>query len=775
MFIVSNAICNEHEMFKTKWKGAVVLRRHPGNSVPMRLETLSRKDTLCLVRTIAAFIIAILLFNNSAGAANETNPKSFYDAGKWFSNPVAGISSAAISQDSIILRQKGALTHQNQWIIQKMSFDIQFDNSFKTGDPYLFILQFAKARRNSFYGETHNRGAINDSYGLVFSKEGRVFPVRFGKEREMKIISDDFAAIDLSTKNSIEFHIEYVHDAFSLKLKANNDSFFTFTDETHFDHAGYVTLLNIAVGLETHLSNMVIDAVEIAADESSTPMPVYFLDYFESSRNKMIHWRYNERTQDYTGVDIYEGEKLLANLSYPEDRFILPGSVVSDDLMVKSVDIDGDKSEASVVKLHADESLLATDIPPRIRVKQGTPYAQLVKKQANETFNIRGVNYVRLTFGDHSNFTAKNQYLPDLYDPYDTETMLRTLKKHGYNTVRVFLTSRGVMSSGIGGDPEFDEPVYTPYLDNFVDFLSKAKKYGIYVLPTFGDGDLPLNIYYRPLIQKMVEQTGEQGQLYSGIPYNSVYLTEPGIQGRTILITETLKYIKQQDPTLLKSILAVQCQNELSLRANQWPFSLSSGRVITANGQTYDMADTDSRQRCMDEGLNYYHQTLIRAIKAIDSELLVAEGVFTLRIVGKDPVKNKGLNVQEAGDQRFPPTAVVMGQSGLDLIDIHIYHVNKDETPADGYRKDMDSMLMVSDRMKDIRSRIPIIMGEFGAFRFIVPSPDQARANILATRDACLEDHLNGFMIWTLDTFEQQEMHHTLDGGNEFLSELRGR
>jgi hypothetical protein len=66
-------------------------------------------------------------------------------------------------------------------------------------------------------------------------------------------------------------------------------------------------------------------------------------------------------------------------------------------------------------------------------------------------------------------------------------------------------------------------------------------------------------------------------------------------------------------------------------------------------------------------------------------------------------------------------------------------------------------------------------MGEFGAFTFMVDSIDQAKLNILETRDASLKDNLNGYMIWTLDNFEQQELYHALDGGIDFLSELSSK
>ena len=718
-------------------------------------------------------VIFVLTFYATALSAGSDCPESFCNKVNWVSNPVAGISTIQIDRDSIALVQKGCITHRNQWAISNISFDVRFEQITKASSGYLFIIQFAKARRNSFFGETHNRGTVNDSYGLAFNNRGVVQLVRFGKENTVDTIGESIA-IDLLRENRIELEMSNAHQVACFALSVNGLERKVFTDQSPFFLTGYISMLNPSVGVKSCLSNIEVDGVEIEFEDNVSPSPVYFLDYFEEQNERFIHWRYNERTQDYIGVNIYDNDKLIDSLDYPSDKFVLPNSFKAKELVVKTIDVDGDESDGVFINLAKKTRSSEFVSPQKIKVKRKQPYAELVNEQTSEIFNVRGVNYVRLTFGDHSNFTAKNEYLPNLYDPYDAETVFRVLKKAGFNTVRVFLAGRGVLNPGIGGYPEFNEAVYKPYLDNFVDFLSRAQKYGMYVLPTFGDGELPLNAYYKPYLKKMADMTKEPEQLVSGFPFNSVYLTEVGIEGRELLISKTLEYIKQKDASLLKSILAVQCQNELSLRADQWPFNLNAGTVVCANGKTYDMSDVDSRQLCMDEGLNYYHQRLIKVIKSVDSDLLVAEGAFTLRIVGKDPGRNKGLIIDEHADQRFPPTALVMGNSGLDLIDIHIYYVNNEETPVEGYTNDMRSMLMYTEAMRKVRASVPVIMGEFGSFNFIEPSYEQAKANILSTRDACLNDNFNGFMIWTLDSFEQQEMFNVMDGGLKFLKELGG-
>lgn len=728
---------------------------------------------LCLF--LVSVFPTILFFVANCIAANNS-VKGFYDPDQWFSNPVAGFSSAKISTGDIFLCQKGALTHKDKWKISQLSFNIQFDDLIETKDNYIFIIQFSKTRRSSFYGEPHNRGATNHSYGLLFSKKGRVLLARFSKNNDMQIIGRSPLIIDPLKKNHVQLGLDRTENDVVFNLKVNNGASVTLRDKSKQSESlnpqGYITLLNLPVGITTHLSNISIEAFGFSADEKDKPNSVYLLEYFENQTSNFIHWRYNERTQDYAGVNIYDQNKLLTHLKHPVDRFLIPNNLLLKKLIVKAVDIDGDESEGVEIKLESNEALLIEKDIQRIIVSPQKPYAQLIKKRTSHIFNIRGINYVRLSFGDHSTFIAKNSYLPDLYDPYDTEGMLRVLKRHNYNTVRVFLTGRSPSNPGIAGYPQFNESLYKPYLDNLIDFLRRAKKYGIYVLPTFGDGEFPFNAYYKSIYETLGRQTGET--VVMGQPYNFVYLLPEGIRSRTTMIVETLRYIKKVDPTLLDIILAVQCQNELSLRSNQWPFSLTSGNVTTANGKRYDMSDADSRQRCMDEGLNYYHKMLSKAIKEVDSELLVSEGAFTLRAVGKTSTKNNGVYKLEVEDSRFPPTAIVLGNSGLDIIDIHIYHVFTDETSVAGYRRDMDSMLFYTDQMNKVRSQTPIIVGEFGAFRFVNKTFEDAKPNIISSRKVFSEDHLNGFMIWTFDTFEQQELYHALDGGLEFLSELNG-
>ena len=70
---------------------------------------------------------------------------------------------------------------------------------------------------------------------------------------------------------------------------------------------------------------------------------------------------------------------------------------------------------------------------------------------------------------------------------------------------------------GIAGPEGTTAALYEPYMANVLDFLARAKAHGIYVLPTFGDGELPRNEYFR-------KRFGGEG--------NRIYLTSEGIAAK---------------------------------------------------------------------------------------------------------------------------------------------------------------------------------------------------------------------------------------------------
>jgi len=396
----------------------------------------------------------------------------------------------------------------------------------------------------------------------------------------------------------------------------------------------------------------------------------------------------------------------------------------------------------------------------RIGIRKGGKRAYFYGVQSGQPFFVKGMNYIRLRHGDHATFEATVGSNPAYYDRERAEDMLKMLSENGYNTVRVFIIGRNSRNPGIGGHYQETQGLYGPYMKNIMDFLGLARTHGIYVLPTFGDGELPRNRYYRDRIK----------DLAGGI--NALYFTPEGIAAKQQYVADFLTYIKTRDSSLLDVLLGVQLQNELHVRCDAWPFTQTQGTSKMPNGKSYDMADTEGRQRLMDEGINHYHNTLVRAIRDVAPELLVCEGVFTLRAVGKTLDTHKGVFPMSSGDKRFPPTATVLGRSHLDFIDMHFYRTRRHEQVSEAFHKDMDSMAFFSETMDALRKTKPVILGEFGSFRHIDDSFAQATNNLLRIRDLAIKHHMMGIMMWTYDTFEQKRLYPTMEDKGSFLKRL---
>jgi len=397
----------------------------------------------------------------------------------------------------------------------------------------------------------------------------------------------------------------------------------------------------------------------------------------------------------------------------------------------------------------------------RIGVRPGEMRAEFVLKESGEPFFVKGFNYIRLR-GDHATFDADTETTKAHYDPERAEAMFSTLSKAGYNTVRVFVIGRSEANPGIAGNYDSTKALYEPYADNFIDFLRRATRHGMRVFPTFGDGGLPNNAYYR-----------ERGIRDDGHNKNVLVLTKEGIDARVENITSLLSYIEKKEPALLPTLLGLQCQNEAYLCADAWPFNEKAGTVTAANGKSYDLSKTDERQALMDEGYRHYHKRIADAVKQIDPEMLVAEGVFVPAAVGKDYKKHAGVWTGKIRAERYPPMLTAIGTGALDFLDVHFYHhtPNPKAVPR-RFRHDLGSTGFFAPEMAKIRKTTPVIMGEFGAFDFEEKTFAAAVDNVVQARDLANAEKVNGMLYWTYDCQEQAQLYHATDDWELFYEKM---
>ncbi len=129
----------------------------------------------------------------------------------------------------------------------------------------------------------------------------------------------------------------------------------------------------------------------------------------------------------------------------------------------------------------------------------------------------------------------------------------------------------------------------------------------------------------------------------------------------------------------------------------------------------------------------------------MDPEILVAEGIFTMRAVGKTIATHEGVWPDAGVDKRYPPGLPCLGSGDLDFIDVHYYPVRRGADLREDFRKDMESSLLYSQEMEAIRSKKPLILGEFGAFRHVQKDFHEVEHRMLAVRDLAMAE---GFAGW---------------------------
>lgn len=722
-------------------------------------------------RVVTIALLGTCWASTVAGAALQ---RGLAEPAAWFSMPVVGITEIEPHLDGVTVSRKGTVAYKNRLEWRQLRFEINFTPDVRDGAAVL--LQFDKQRRDSSIDDhhLHNMGLDNRSYGLRFDVDGTVTLLRLREGRGGDPLlavptGRDFAwpvRVTL-TQQPVDGQVE-----FSVRIEDEPPHRVRETLPEGYALDGFLGLTICEGNTHVTLRKLQFEGAETPCTAGEPPRPVHDADCFVEPHRRLVHWRYDETTNHYRGVRVETPTgDFLAETPFPRDYWIVPPDCELAALRLRTVDVDGRRGAPVSVPLVDDHADYYAAAPPgRVAIRRGDGPATFCLMPSGTPFVVRGVNYVRLRL-DHSTFEPETDRYPACYDPYDVETCFKRLKRHGFNTVRVFLAGRNWLNRGLAGDHDNTAGLYGPYLDNVVDFLQRARRYGLYVLPNLCDGELPLNQHYLDLVTGL-DETVRQELIAAGLQHNVLYLSAGGVAAKRQYLHDFLEGLRQRDPGCLATLLALELRNELFLRGDQWPFTLDQGSIVAADGRTYDMADNDQRQRLYEDGLTHYHTQMVQAAKAVDPDLLVCQGFYTPRIVGKDAVTHYGVRQQGHPNPSFPPPATVVGRAPLDFLDIHIYHVNPGEDLAEAYRLDMATTGLGTPAWEAMLRDKPFILGEFGSFKFMAGTFEQAAADMLQTRDLALADGAQGHAVWTYDTFEQRSLWHAAEGGAALLDPL---
>jgi hypothetical protein len=399
-------------------------------------------------------------------------------------------------------------------------------------------------------------------------------------------------------------------------------------------------------------------------------------------------------------------------------------------------------------------------VPPLPRIsavpENGQHQGYLVTS-SGERFTPRGANYIRLTPLRHREASFVSTFEPGRYDRRRVEAALAQMRHDGYNVVRTFIdmgyetdTANGE-PHGLGRGPDDRSSGYDPYYDNVADFVRRATRHRIYVLPSI-DG-YPHNGYYRRIIAESPTRN------VAG--HNAVYMHRGAVNAKAAYARHFVEEMRERlGERLLSSFLAIQLDNEAAYDASQPPFATMSDTVVAPDGRQYDMADRAARQQAADASMVVYANAAIDAIHEVDPRMMVTMGLFTYRAVRKTPDGfAQHCSGECPGEWRYPGRASSLARwSNLSFLDVHIYPWNNGWTFAAD---------LASSEWSWVDG--PVIMGEFGAYRPAWSSNiGHAAGGMRELQVQSCAQGFSGWIYWTWDTDEdpvQRKFFTLTEGG----------
>lgn len=709
-------------------------------------------------------------------------------------------------ENEMILRGNGDVSYKAAVDFTKFAFSFKLDTDADEKGQYLEFF-FNRKRQDQFRGAQLALDASNYAYGvrllpngsveLMKTTAGSAFtkPMTFEAGMDMGV---DFADGNYHT---VTVYRELLAGG-GLKITLFVDDFevgYSYTDTDYYADnypmQGYISFCHSTANAYASIRDIVFEGTEISPAQPFKAQPCNFVTYYPDTTEQtggriyFVPQGANSATK-WTETYGLDGNGnytvLLGRAFFPEREITLPKTYTGNSVRVVSVGFTDEASRYITIALKDTEAdyTVPQDEVERIAIRESEDGAYFIYAESGKEYLPVGGNYMGLRGGDHSTFDAATSFTEADYDPIKTDAMMREFAAAGGNMIRVFLIGRTDINPGISGDKSYDiddeqyyyEGLYVPYMENVAHFLSKAKQYGVYVMLTLGDADVPSNSYYLEL---------QGGQPLSR---NEMYLTQNGVNARAAYARNVVKYFTEKHAELVPAIFSIAFQNEFAMYGNETPFDDKSAASFTAaNGVTYDMTDGDDRQKCFEDGVIYYLNALTAAVKGIDPDMLVNEGSFTLNIVGNgDEV---GCPARpENGDPRYPARFDVYLSSDIDFLDVHIYFRNRDNnTIRSSFAKDLTDMNFYGEETQQLLKKKPLFMGEFGAATSWAANWDEPNGALPSAHDVFIETvrlareaGFKGFAVWTMESHLQNTWWNLLsyDGTfatfKEMIAEMHG-
>lgn len=379
---------------------------------------------------------------------------------------------------------------------------------------------------------------------------------------------------------------------------------------------------------------------------------------------------------------------------------------------------------------------------PDILLDQG----RLKIATTGEDFIPRGFNYIRLWSGMHGTFN------PQVYQASMIDSMFSNLSDHRFNVVRVFI-DRNVHVGGIV-ESDADSSLSSVYIDNVVDFLERARKSKIYVIPTIEL--FPLGGKYHKLADSFATPSEVDAANY--------WQMHPGfIEAKKAFIVDFLDAIRTRNPDALQAIMAVDLDNEAAYTVAA-PFTLTTGSYTGPNGRTYDLSS--EKTSIADDIAQYQVNAYCDAVHTVMPKLLVDISMFTYGAVNRTGPGDFSVKTEDWAN-RYPFRPTTMIASKADIVDLHTYQPDTTSISADLATVEYSSL-----KASASSAGKPLLVGEFGVFKSWALTPQAVDDLIRKEPEFLLQTGFSGWLYWTYDGFEQPDLINAADNDWELFSIL---
>lgn len=367
---------------------------------------------------------------------------------------------------------------------------------------------------------------------------------------------------------------------------------------------------------------------------------------------------------------------------------------------------------------------------PRITVVEG----EFREKERGKVFHPVGFNHTRLSAspGWHNVFNV------GAYDRMEMEKTLQEMAELGANAIRVWAWGEQFDPSGFTGDLQAGKGLNALYMENFIDFLRRANRHGIYVIAVLDE--YPKSHYYQSIMEKI-------GMGDPAITGNNRQFLSPGpLAGKGAAVRDFVKAVKAADPNLLSTVLGWSFSNEACLRISEGPFNRMEGWVQTATGKSYNMAVPEDRQRCYDEGIRHYVDTLSKSVKEVDPEAMTTIGFWISSAHNRKP---KNFLLPDKYDARVPPrpSAFALPEPVLDFLDYHVYPWSEDKIPRD---------VLEWEALE--KTGVAAVVGEIGVYTNQGKTREELRTLFAALCEEARDVGFQGGLYWVWDLTQVE--HH---------------